>query len=134
MIRSLLVAMLATLLVVCTATFAHAGDRYNHNGSIVELIWTEGDGMVVKYVQPKDSIPVTKGTVLFHGASPANGSIYGEAYLFSSVCGRIGYEVTGWFDENGNFSLEGKAPVRNDNCRVVRNEWNSNSKLRFTAR
>lgn len=136
MIRSLFLAVFALILGALSVTGpAVAGDLYNHNGSLVELEWMEGDGMVIRYVQPRSGLPasVRRGTVLFSGASPADGSIYGVAYIFSRKCGRVGYEVKGRF-VGDNFWIDGPAPVRNSNCRVIRHEMNRNSRLDFQAR
>ncbi len=135
MFRSLSFAMLMSAAVLAAMTQAHADGFYNHNGSLVELEWLEGDGMVVTYVRPRNGLPssVRRGTVLFEGASPANGSIYGTAYVFSNNCGAVGYRVEGRFSGD-DFWIDGPAPVRNANCRVVRYEMNHNSRLDFHAR
>lgn len=130
MVRSFVAAILSVLLL---ASVAEAGEYFNHNGSTMRMVWGEGDGFEIRYAQPRSGLPVSRGTVLFEGASPANGSIYGTAYIFSSKCGRIGYDVTGKFRNNGDFYLQGEAPVRNTRCRVVRYEWNSNSLLDFRS-
>lgn len=112
-----------------------AGEIYNHNGSLVEVEWLDGDGMIITYLEPRSGLPssVRRGTILFEGAATADDTIYGTAYIFSSKCGRIGYEVNGQF--NGEtFYIDGPAPVRNDNCRVVRYEMNRNSRLDFSIR
>ena len=131
--RSLAMITAALAMYVLAAAPA-AAEQFWHNGSLVELEWgNEGDGMMVYYVRPRSGLPVGPGELLFHGASPADGSIYGTAYIFSSKCGGAGYEVRGRFSGN-NFTLRGEAPVRDNRCRVVRYEWNNNSTLRFTAR
>ena len=126
-IRSLI---LAAALCFCGVTAASA-QVYDHNGSTVVATWGEGDDLTVTYVRPRPGLPVTSGTVLFEGASPANGSIYGTAYVFSSACGSASYRVQGRFTGN-NFTLRGEAPVRDENCRIVRYDENANSTLVFT--
>lgn len=126
-----LLGILAVMVILAGTATAHA-EQFMHNGSVMELEWDdEGDGMTVRYVRPRAGLPVRRGTILFEGSSPADGSIYGVAFIFSSTCGPIGYEVRGRFTANG-FVLRGDAPVRNDRCRVVRYERNQNSRLEFT--
>ena len=130
MIRSLIVAILC---VFTLSGIAYAdSDLYRHNDSTVELIWGEGDGVEIRYVNPRSGLPVQRGTKLFEGAITADGTIYGIAYVFSSKCGPIGYEVNG-NSEGDNFVLRGAAPVRNSKCRVTHYDENENATLYFRA-
>lgn len=137
MIRSLVLAAVAVLLTISAAV---AGDvwYYDHNGSVVALEWDDdgGDGFTIYYVDPKPGLPnyVGYGTVLFEGASPANGSIYGTAHSFSSKCGTSNYEVNGHFiGEGRDIYLAGPAPILNEKtCRDIRLSMDSrNARLRF---
>lgn len=136
MIRSLLLA--ATIILLSAGVVSAQDAYYDHNGSLMGLEWDDegGDGFVVYYINPKASMRgvVEPGTVLFHGVSPANGSIYGHATVFSSKCGPSEYEVSGWFvDGSDDFNLEGAAPVLNTNtCQDVGLSWESpNAYLHF---
>lgn len=136
LIRSLCLAAAMTLM---SASVVLAEDwYYNHNGSTVKLVWDEdgGDGFTVYYHNPKPGLPdyVRRGTVLFHGASPADGSLYGTAHVFSSKCGTGEYEVSGRFDDEDNdFTVSGPAPVLNQStCEDMGLSWDSpNARLRF---
>ena len=114
-------------------TSSALAELFMHNRSVVDLRWgNEGDGFEIRYVDPRSGLPVAPGTLLFHGAWTAGGYIYGTAYVFSSSCGPAGYRVTGYATGN-DFYLEGAAPIRDANCRVVRYEWNGNAYLYFSA-
>lgn len=94
------------------------GSLWGHNGSVVGLV-AEGNRREFRYVSPRDALPVEVGTLLFEGVR--NGADYsGTAYVFSAVCGAIGYPVAGAIS-NGDLrvTLYGQAPQRDASCRVV---------------
>lgn len=133
MLRSLMIC-LAILVVHSGIANAQDVQRYRHNGSTVELIWTydgdETEKLVIKYLKPRKGLPARSGDVLFVGYFHFD-FFDGEAYVFSSKCGKLGYRVYGNFTGGGNILLKGDAPVRNSNCKVIRYENNANATLFF---
>ena len=109
----------AFLLVLLFATPLHAQDFWLHNGSVVAL---ESDGTTrkIRYWQPRSGLPVAPETILFDGH--ASGSRYfGKAYVFSSSCGAIAYDVSGGVDvARRSIILSGRAPVVDAGCNVIR--------------
>lgn len=132
MVRSLLIAVFTMMI---SAVPSAAQEIYNHNGSLVKVTWLDGDGMMITYVQPRSGLPssVGPGTLLFEGSATADDTIYGTAYIFSSKCGSVGYSVEGQFNGE-SFWIDGAAPVRDGNCRILRYEMNQNSRLDFNIR
>ncbi len=127
--RRLLLMGIAAFFLTATSAAAQV---YSHNNSTMELRWLgEGDSMQIVYLSPRSGLPVARGTVLFQGAWTAGGYIYGRARIFSSTCGPIEYEVSGYALPNGDIQLEGAAPIRNSRCQLTGYVWNDNSYLYF---
>ena len=93
---------------------------WTHNGSTVAL-YASGNSREFRYDNPRQGIRnegVGQGTVLFRGIR--DGSSYsGTAYVFSSRCGALGYQVAGQLSgDERQIELFGSAPTRLDNsCR-----------------
>jgi hypothetical protein len=115
--RRLLLFLIVGLLLCVAPAYAQSF-FWNHNGSMVELV-SDGAIREFHYWQPRPGLPVTMGTVLFRGT--ANGNRYsGTAYVFSRVCGAIGYNVSGTVAvDQKSITLYGKAPFVNSNCNVL---------------
>ncbi len=62
------------------------------------------------YVEPRPGLPAKAGDTLFEGRRSSR--LYsGRAYLFSSVCGAIGYDVSGTIGtDETTVILQGSAP------------------------
>jgi hypothetical protein len=72
------------------------------------------------YVAPHEGLRkagVREGTVEFQGTQ--NGNLYdGTAYVFSRVCGAIGYHVSGFVTQDGqSITLRGSVPYYDSQCR-----------------
>lgn len=104
------------LLTFCQ--LAGATSLWNHNGSVVELR-ASGNAREFYYAEPRKSLPVAPGTLLFTGKR--EGNIYtGQAYVFSSRCGPRSFAVMGPVsDDERTVTLYGRAPRRNANCEIV---------------
>jgi hypothetical protein len=89
----------------------------DHNGSIVELRRSRVGTIEIRYREPRASLMVEPGTLLFRGAEH-NGRVDGEAFVFKSGCKPAAYNVSGR-RENGGLLLEGIAPHRGKGCSVV---------------
>ena len=102
-----------------SATIAgHAASLWDHNGSVLSL---EASGSVRKFIyqNPRSGIPVRTGTVLFTGTKTGN-QYLGTAYTFSSVCGALGFSVSGPVSEDQRMvTLYGRAPIPNASCQVA---------------
>lgn len=126
-------AAFAVLALTGIAMAQDPGPRFDHNGSIMQLYWSEeGDGLSILYARPKAGLGVPRDALLFSGAMTANGHIYGTARVFKSSCNPGEYEVTGRYEGN-DIVLEGEAPIWNG-CSIVGFKWDSqHSTLRFHA-
>lgn len=128
--------ILAVLLAVLAGVSAvHAQSFYNHNGSIMRLV-EQGNTVRIYYEQPRDGLlphGVRPGTLLFEGEMDRNLYLEGMSRIFSSRCGEMDYYVYGQYRRDGDFTLNGAAPVLEANgCRVVDNVYQGdNANLRF---
>lgn len=113
----------ALILLFGISTTAQA-NNWEYNGSTFRLQST-GSNRTFRYETPRQGLPVAPGTVLFNGYK--QGNFYsGTAYVFSAKCGAIGYPVNGPISpDQRSVTLEGNAPVRDENCRIVRREANA---------
>jgi hypothetical protein len=108
----------AFVLVSLSATSGHATEFFNYNNSVFELK-SSGSTRQFVYLQPRAGLPVTAGTVVFSGTRSGN-TYSGTAYVFSAVCGAIGYSVTGIVSaEHASVTLRGQVPVRDAQCNVT---------------
>lgn len=94
---------------------------WNHNDSVMALS-AQGDSRVFYYEKPREVIAragVRRGTLLFKGR--ISGETYsGKAYLFSTKCAPIAYEVSGRVSPDfTRVELRGDRPVRDQNCRLT---------------
>lgn len=93
--------------------------HWNHNGS---LLRSEEKGVNRRffYVEPREGLKevgVTSGMIAFEGTQ--NGDVYnGTAYVFSRICGAIGYLVSGTVaPDDGSVTMRGYAPYVDAQCR-----------------
>src|SRR5438128_1998498 len=108
----------AVLLGLLCALPAHAESYWNHNGSEVQLI-SDGASREIQYFQPRPGLPVRLGTTLFTGTAQGN-RYFGTAYVFSSVCGAVGYSVNGTVAAGRkSIILYGRAPSLDSRCNVI---------------
>lgn len=106
----------------CGAADAQA-TTWEYNGSAFTL---EASGVSRKFIyeSPRDGLPVSKGTIVFQGRR-AGQTYSGTAYVFSKLCGEIGYPVSGAVSaDDRTVTSGGKVPVRNAQCKVARYEDN----------
>jgi len=93
-----------------------------HNGSVVSLT-AEGETRRIHYHDPRPgmrAVGAERGTLLFDGRSDGT-SFSGTAYIFTTQCGPIPYDVRG-VSSNGKrrITLRGRAPSRVDrNCQIT---------------
>lgn len=87
-----------------------ADEYLNHNGSLVALTHSPGGAIEIRYREPRQSLKIDPGTLLFEG-SERNGRIEGQAFVFKAGCAPAGYKVTGTSNQ-GTLFLEGIAPRR----------------------
>jgi hypothetical protein len=112
--------LVSTALVFALATTANAESLWEHNGSTVYLV-AKGSSRQFYYQNPRPGMlqaGARPGTLLFTGK--AIGLSYaGTAYVFNSVCGAFGYQVSGPILDNYNrVVLTGYAPRINPDCSV----------------
>jgi hypothetical protein len=93
--------------------------HWNFNGSLMKLE-SNGASRRFLYVAPHEGLRkagVREGTVEFQGTQ--NGNLYdGTAYVFSRVCGAIGYHVSGFVTQDGqSITLRGSVPYYDSQCR-----------------
>jgi hypothetical protein len=93
-------------------------EMLEHNGSLVALT-RQADGSIdIRYQQPKATLPVSQGAMLFRGQEKA-GVISGIAFVFKQGCKPAGYQVTGK-RAGGVLLLEGTAPHRDPHsCAII---------------
>lgn len=93
-------------------------ETLEHNESLVELSHSPSGVVEIRYRQPKPSLKVDAGTLLFHGQERA-GQLTGSAFLFKVGCEPAEYRVTGRRTD-GVLALEGDAPRRDpQSCAVM---------------
>ncbi|MGE0612559.1 MAG: caspase domain-containing protein, partial [Hyphomicrobiales bacterium] len=94
---------------------------WNHNGSVVYLV-AEGNRRAFYYHRPRSGMlqaGARPHDLLFEGWKEGN-SYKGTAYLFSPVCGKAAYQVSGSV-QNGDrrVVMQGTAPRLDNSCRAV---------------
>ena len=89
----------------------------DHNGSLVELNRSTQGVIEIRYREPRASLAIEPGTLLFHG-SEHDGQVKGEAFVFKTGCPPAGYQVSGR-RLDGVLSLEGEAPRRGTGCSLL---------------
>ena len=93
-------------------------ETLEHNKSLVELSHSPSGEVEIRYREPKASLKVAAGTLLFRGQERA-GEVTGSAYLFKSGCEAAEYRVTGRRTD-GILVLEGNEPRRDPrSCAVL---------------
>jgi hypothetical protein len=80
---------------------------------------SNGANREIRYFKPRPGLPVAADTPVFVGR--AYGSNYsGLAYVFSSICGAISYQVTGTVNlTQRSIALRGSAPILDSGCNVT---------------
>ena len=86
--------------------------------------YTVCDNKPVKivYTRPRNALKkhgVHAGTLFFLGDEMSNGRLFGIAHVFKRGCGDAPFAVRG-FIEDHRIVLQGRAPVRNKRCIVIR--------------
>lgn len=96
------------------------GALWNHNGSIMRLVAT-GKSRTFMYDNPRPGMRkagAKQGDVVFEGTREGQ-SYSGTAYIYSKICGRKGYAVSGRVaDDDRGVVLEGEVPVLDSDCKV----------------
>jgi predicted aspartyl protease len=116
------------LLVVCSSgaalpTQAEQGQPtlWSHNGSVFYLV-KNGKGREFHYEKPRAEMVQAgayRGALLFAGQSN-NHQYSGTAFLFSSRCGQLAYQVSGpILDNHERVHLKGRAPRVGPDCTVT---------------
>lgn len=116
------------LLVVCfagaaVATRADQGQPtlWSHNGSVFYLV-KSGNGREFHYKEPRPEMVQAgayRGALLFAGQSN-NRQYSGTAFLFSSRCGQLPFQVSGpILDNHERVQLKGRAPRVGPDCRII---------------
>jgi hypothetical protein len=95
--------------------------RWNHNGSLLRSD-EKGVNRRFYYVEPRSGlreVGVKPGMIAFEGTQ--NGDVYaGTAYVFSKVCGAIGYPVSGTVaPDDRSVTMKGYAPYVDAQCRLA---------------
>jgi hypothetical protein len=112
--------LIATVFTLVTITTANAESLWGHNGSTVYL-GAKGSSRQFYYQNPRPGMlqaGARPGTLLFTGKA-AGLSYAGTAYVFNSVCGAFGYQVSGpILDNYHRVVLTGYAPRINPDCSV----------------
>jgi hypothetical protein len=125
MIRpELAVALLATIAVASaqaqTQTASLEPTTWDHNGSVMYLV-ANGQSREFYYQKPRAGmmeVGARPGSLLFRGEID-NGQYSGTAYIFSSHCGQIPFQVKGPTSVNDErITLTGQAPRLGRNCRA----------------
>jgi hypothetical protein len=105
-------------------------ETLEHNGSLVELSHSPSGVIEIRYLQPRRSLKVQPGTLLFRGHEHA-GKVSGSAFLFKEGCAPAAYEVSGRRTD-GVLVLEGPAPRRDPrSCAVMTLATSKQSQLVF---
>ncbi|WP_027519119.1 hypothetical protein [Bradyrhizobium sp. WSM1417] len=106
-------------------------ETLEHNGSLVKLSHSPSGEIEIRYLQPRRSLRVEPGTVLFRGHERA-GKISGSAFLFKEGCAPAEYAVSGRRTD-GVLVLEGVAPRREPrSCAAMMSAPSKSSRLVFT--
>lgn len=100
-------------------------DEYDHNGSRMEVQFCAPANAIntdvsIIYTDARMGLieqGVGNGTLLFEGIRRSDGSISGQARLFSNRCGETPYAVSG-SQQSDRIVLRGNAPRLDSNCRV----------------
>ena len=112
----------ASLLSSSPASASNCGNEtYIHNGSVMDVMFCDFT-MSISYDKPRYVLRkhgVDPGTLLVDAQTSSSGHITGSARIFKQGCGPLKYKVSGRMHGN-RIVLFGKAPVRNDDCTVVR--------------
>lgn len=96
----------------------HAASLWDHNGSAVKLE-ANGSRRQFVYEKPQDGIPASRGAILFQGSKSAN-EYKGTAFVFSSRCGRKGFDASGPVSaDQRSVTLYGKSPILGAACEVT---------------
>jgi hypothetical protein len=103
-------------------TIPHTGDKYwLHNRSRM-VLYANGAARKFIYQVPREGLAevgVKNGSILFEGERRGDRYI-GTAYIFSSSCGKLSYEVSGPVsDDDHKVTLYGRRPRVNGNCQTV---------------
>jgi hypothetical protein len=116
------------LLAIFTWSQAHAVvNWYNHNGSWVKIVYQrprhQPVPLAIFYEEPSLHMTglVRPGTLLFRGMIDKYGAVWGDAYIFSSRCGRAPYHVQGEFhgeSHDQTLILRGPSPRFDWDCSV----------------
>jgi hypothetical protein len=98
------------------------GDKYwLHNRSRM-VLHASGAARKFIYQVPREGLAevgVKNGSILFEGERRGDRYI-GTAYIFSSNCGKLSYEVSGPVsDDDRKVTLYGRRPRVNSNCQTV---------------
>ena len=97
--------------------------EYDHNRSRMAVDHCEFGMLKIRYKRPRKGMRrqgARNGTLLFDGFENRNGQISGTARVFSRHCGETTYTVTGIFRNDSAIVLDGRVPILNKNCRVIR--------------
>jgi hypothetical protein len=107
-------------------------EALDHNGSLMMLTRSNDGDVDIKYWTPREGLPVTSGTLLFHGRADSAGRLTGTAYTFKPGCAPASYTVHGE-RKDGVLELTGAAPQRSrSSCAITAITTNaSNSRLIF---
>ncbi|MCC2099174.1 MAG: SH3 domain-containing protein [Hyphomicrobiales bacterium] len=129
----------SALATILSVPFAVAEElTYLHNGSSVVVAVDAGEGVTIRYLEPRiglDEVGVRNGTELFNGRYGGDNYIEGMANIFDKSCGKIDYFVSGEFRPGKDFKLNGAAPVVDGKtCSIVDNTYEGdNANLVFKA-
>src|SRR6516165_5559965 len=118
------IALVATVAVASaqaqTQTASAEPTIWDHNGSVVYLV-ANGQSREFHYQTPRAGmleVGARPGSLLFRGEID-NGQYSGTAYIFSSHCGQIPFQVKGPISNNDErITLTGQAPRLGRNCRA----------------
>ena len=126
----------SALIGAATAASAQTPMMATHNGSLMAMLPAPGGGLVVQYAQPRPDLNglVMPGTLLVRGHWQGRPPqvFFGEAFVFSRLCGAIPYPVRGTVDQSQVLTLFGGAPQFDTSCRIIGYDLNSpHATLRF---
>jgi hypothetical protein len=104
-----------------TTTTQTNDDVWDHNGSSLTLV-REGRSRKFVFKLPREGlreVGVTEGMTAFQGVRTGN-YFEGTAYVFSRVCGAIGYAVKGRASlDDRTVTMRGSAPYVDGQCKAV---------------
>jgi hypothetical protein len=108
------------------------GQRYWHNGSIVEASYFADGGVRISYVDPKPELPAyLRGMTLFAGRIDGTGRVTGTAYTFKSGCAPAPYDVSGAAGP-ARITLAGASPRRDPRSCAVTGYTSRSPNVRLT--